>query len=62
MLKVELITDNDPQRFEETLQNTVTRIEYEGCVIKTIQFNQIPDPLNSTKILHSALVTYTTRL
>ena len=62
MLKVELITDNDPQRFEETLQNTATRIEREGCDIKTVQFAQVADPLHNTKILYSALITYTTRI
>ena len=62
MLRIEFVIDNDSQRFEKTLQNTVTRIEREGCNIKTIQLSQIADPLNNTKILHSALITYTTRI
>ena len=62
MLRIEFVIDNDSQRFEKTLQNTVTRIEREGCDIKTVQFAQVADPLHNTKILYSALITYTTRI
>jgi len=56
MLKIELVTDNDPQRLEETLQNTITRIEHEGYTVQSVQLQQSPEK-NFTR--YSTLITYT---
>jgi len=59
MLKIEFVTDNDPQRLEETLQNTITWNEHEGYTVQSIQLQQSPEK-NLTR--YSALITYTTRI
>jgi len=56
MLKIELVTDNDPLKLEKTMQNTITRIEHEGYTVQSVQLQQSPEK-NFTR--YSTLITYT---